>query len=99
MRLEPSAIRRMLIVAALVVLSVGLFIAIAVMDPTFCHGTPSPAGTIDDVCWQDRWRVAVGFGSTFLAILLALMSIPDHGRSVSTPGRSELSTGAGNTSV
>jgi hypothetical protein len=74
----PKTIRRALIVAATVVLVAGLFISIALMDQASCYG-------MDAMCWMDRWRFAVGFGSAAVAIGLLLYSIPDHGRTIDPP--------------
>ena len=68
--------RRALIAVAGIVLAVGLFVAIVVMEPTFCDG-------MDAECWEDRWRVAVGFGSLVIAITRLLLSIPLTGRPTS----------------
>jgi hypothetical protein len=48
------------------------------MDQASCYG-------MDAMCWMDRWRFAVGFGSAAVAIGLLLYSIPDHGRTIDPP--------------
>ena len=71
--MAPGTIRRALIAAAAIVLGVGLFIAIAVIEPAVCYG-------IDAECRDNRWRIAVEFVSAVVALGLLLFSIPDHGR-------------------
>ncbi len=60
--------RRGFLIAAALVLVVGLVLSIAVMDPATCQ--------MDEECSPNQGRVAVALGSLLIAGILASLSFP-----------------------